>query len=133
MELRELTNRVPANDDVIRLSGYGTLAPGRKNHWVLEGLKGTWSAGTVRGHLHAKGWGATDGYPALVQDEGGPEVAVQMFESAELPFHWKRIDEFEGPGYRRTVVPVRMSSGEVVRCHIYELNQGSSGTEVPSR
>jgi len=106
-----------------RLAVYGTLAPGRKNHWVLERLKGTWFAGTVRGHLHPEGWGATQGYPALVYDESGPEVPVQVFESSDLPKHWSRIDEFEGPQYRRTTVPVVLSSGRKTQCHIYELNR----------
>ena len=118
-----MKERVPAKDEVTRLAVYGTLAPGRKNHWVLEGLKGTWSAGTVRGHLHQEGWGATEGYPALVHDESGPEVEVQVLESDELRAQWKRIDDFEGPGYQRSVVPVLLSSGQKVLCHIYELNR----------
>jgi gamma-glutamylcyclotransferase (GGCT)/AIG2-like uncharacterized protein YtfP len=111
------------DDASCRLAVYGTLAPGRKDHWVLEGLKGTWSAGTVRGHLHPEGWGATDGYPALMYDEDGPEVPVQVFESSELPKHWTRLDEFEGSQYRRTTVPVVLSSRQKVQCHIYELNR----------
>jgi gamma-glutamylcyclotransferase (GGCT)/AIG2-like uncharacterized protein YtfP len=112
-----------ADDASTRLAVYGTLAPGRKNHWVLEGLKGTWSEGTVRGYLHAEGWGASEGYPALVCEENGHEVPVQVFESEELPANWRGIDEFEGDGYRRTVTPVLLSSGQVVHCHIYELNR----------
>jgi gamma-glutamylcyclotransferase (GGCT)/AIG2-like uncharacterized protein YtfP len=111
------------DDASCRLVVYGTLAPGRKNHSALEGLKGTWSAGAVRGYLHPEGWGATAGYPALVHDESGPELAVQVFESTELPNHWSRIDEFEGPQYRRTVVPVILPSGQTVHGHIYELNR----------
>lgn len=115
--------QAPSDDATTRLAVYGTLAPGRKNHWVLADLKGTWSPGTVRGHLHHEGWGATDGYPALVHDESGPEVPVQVFESHELIAHWRRIDEFEGPQYRRTAVPVILSSGQTVQCQIYELNR----------
>jgi len=111
-----------ADDPRCRLAVYGTLAPGRKNHWVLAGLHGTWFSGTARGHLHPEGWGAT-GYPELVYDEGGPEVDVQVFESSELPKHWARIDEFEGSQYRRTIVPAVLSSGRKVQCHVYELNR----------
>jgi gamma-glutamylcyclotransferase (GGCT)/AIG2-like uncharacterized protein YtfP len=56
-------------------------------------------------------------------DEDGPEVPVQVFESSELPKHWTRLDEFEGSQYRRTTVPVVLSSRQKVQCHIYELNR----------
>ena len=108
-----------------RLAVYGTLAPGRENHWVIEGLRGTWTQGTVRGHLHQEGWGATRGYPAMKFDASGPEIQVQVFESDDLPSHWVRIDEFEGREYRRTVVPVSLADGKVKSCYIYALNEGS--------
>jgi gamma-glutamylcyclotransferase (GGCT)/AIG2-like uncharacterized protein YtfP len=49
-----------------RLAVYGSLAPGRENHWVLAGMSGAWQKGSVRGRLHPEGWGATEGYPAIV-------------------------------------------------------------------
>ncbi len=112
-----------SDESSCRLAVYGTLAPGRKNHWVLESLDGTWAKGVVRGHLHAEGWGATDGYPAMTYDERGPEIEVQVFQSKDLPQHWARIDEFEGHEYRRIVVPVLMKPTLVVSdCNVYELN-----------
>src|SRR3954462_10515003 len=111
------------DDGQTRLAVYGTLAPGRENNWVLASLRGSWARGVVRGHLHQEGWGANRGFPALVFDEDGPEIAVFVFESDDLQQHWARIDEFEGKEYRRTVVPVKMDSGEFVRCCVYELNQ----------
>jgi gamma-glutamylcyclotransferase (GGCT)/AIG2-like uncharacterized protein YtfP len=107
-----------------RLAVYGSLAPGRKNHWVLEGMPGSWSPGVVRGELHPYGWGATEGYPAMTYDEKGPQVDVQVFESNALPDHWQRIDEFEGVQYVRTLVPVAMADGRNLLCNIYELNRG---------
>lgn len=107
----------------MRLAVYGTLGPGRKNHWVLEGITGTWQKGWVRGHLHQEGWGAVEGYPAIVLDERGPEVEVPVFTSQDLPGHWTRIDEFEGPEYRR-VLPVLMAlSALVCTCNIYEISK----------
>lgn len=96
-----------------RLATYGTLAPGRTNHHQLAGMKGQWRQGTVKGRLTAAGWGAALGYPGLVLDPTGPDVDVHLFESAELPDHWPRLDEFEGTGYRRVVTPVQTASGEV--------------------
>ncbi len=59
------------------------------------------------------GWGATLGYPALILDPRGPAVAVDVFESVDLPAHWTRLDAFEGPGYARVSALVDTPSGEV--------------------
>ena len=109
-----------------RLAVYGSLAPGKENHWVLDGLKGTWAKGAVRGQLHQQGWGATRGFPAMKYDASGSEIQVQVFESDDLPEHWQRIDEFEGDEYRRTLVPVTFVDGAVRPCFIYALNEESS-------
>lgn len=103
-----------------RLAVYGSLAPGRVNHGQISALAGSWRQGTVRGFLHPAGWGAALGFPGLVLDPAGPEVAVDVFESAELPEHWARLDEFEGPGYRRAVASVQFADGVLPAC-IYVL------------
>lgn len=96
-----------------RLAVYGTLAPGRSNHHELGGLCGTWCAGTVRGHRVATGWGVAMGYPALALAMDGGDVGVELFESADLPDHWDRLDAFEGAEYRRTMVRVATAGGMV--------------------
>lgn len=97
-----------------RLAVYGTLAPGEANHHVVRGIGGTWSRGTIRGHLHDTGWGLTYGFPALAWNPDGPPVAAHLLESADLDEHWARLDTFEGPAYRRQVVPVRTERGRVL-------------------
>lgn len=94
-----------------RLVAYGTLAPGRPNHHQLDGLNGRWLGGRVRGALVQQGWGAALGYPALILDPEGRAVEVQIFESPDLPSHWPRLDDFEGPGYQRVAVPVETADG----------------------
>jgi gamma-glutamylcyclotransferase (GGCT)/AIG2-like uncharacterized protein YtfP len=96
-----------------RLATYGTLAPGRVNHHQLAGLDGRWRKGTVRGRLLEAGWGAALGYPGLVLDAGGPVVEVDLLESPGLPDHWSRLDEFEGPGYRRVLTQVCTADGDI--------------------
>lgn len=103
----------------VRLAVYGTLAPGESNHHQLDGLRGRWFAGQVRGTLTQAGWGAYVGFPGLVLDSDTP-VAVQVFESDDLPAHWDRLDAFEGEGYRRVPVEVVTDDG-VVRAWIYVL------------
>jgi len=96
-----------------RLAVYGTLAPGRPNHHLLAGLEGRWRRGTVRGRLDADGWAAPIGYLGLVLDPAGPLVQMELFESADLPDHWSRLDEFEGADYRRVVTQVSTPDGDV--------------------
>lgn len=103
-----------------RLAVYGTLAPGKPNHHQLDGLRGSWRPGMVRGRLHPEGWGATLGYPALEPDPRGEAVAVQIFESDDLPEHWARLDAFEGEGYQRVAIRVTSPEGEV-DAYIYAL------------
>jgi gamma-glutamylcyclotransferase (GGCT)/AIG2-like uncharacterized protein YtfP len=103
-----------------RLAIYGTLARGRVNHHQISALAGTWHRGTVKGKLFSSGWGAALGFPGLVLDPLGPPVEVEVFESAELPEHWARLDEFEGNGYRRVVANVNTERGEW-RAWIYVL------------
>jgi len=96
-----------------RLATYGSLAPGRPNHHHVADLDGRWLPGEVRGHLLQEGWGAALGYPALLLAVDGPRVAVQVLESADLPAHWGRLDDFEGPGYRRVLTTVHTADGDV--------------------
>lgn len=103
-----------------RLATYGSLAPGRANHHQLAALEGEWRPGKVTGALREEGWGAALGYPGLVLDPDGAEVEVQLFQSADLPQHWSRLDAFEGEGYRRVATSVRTAEGEL-DAYIYVL------------
>lgn len=110
---RLMRRRTGASAADTRLATYGTLSPGRINHHQLDGLRGTWRSGHVTGRLIEQGWGATMGFPALILDPAGGRVAVHLFESPDLPAHWRRLDEFEGDGYRRVIVPVETDGGPV--------------------
>lgn len=102
---------------------YGTLAPGRPNAHVMDGIPGTWEPASARGTLLPEGWGAAAGFPAIVLDEAGPEVAGLLFSSEELGEHWDRLDEFEGEGYDRVLTSVRLLGGGEVRAYTYALRR----------
>jgi gamma-glutamylcyclotransferase (GGCT)/AIG2-like uncharacterized protein YtfP len=113
-------------DGTHRLAAYGSLAPGCPNHHHVAGLGGRWFAGEVRGRLVAAGWGAGLGYPGLVLDQAGPAVAVQVLESADLPGHWSRLDDFEGPGYERVPTTVATAAGDVeAAIYVLRCSDGS--------
>ncbi|UCG89449.1 MAG: gamma-glutamylcyclotransferase [Gemmatimonadota bacterium] len=104
-----------------RLAVYGSLGPGEQNHWVLEDLVGEWSLGSVRGVLHARGWGASDGFPGMEWIPTAGEIPLLVFISHDLPRHWGRIDAFEGEDYRRILIPVDLATGALVVANIYEV------------
>lgn len=102
-----------------RLAVCGSLAPGESNHDQLDGLRGRWIPGEVRGTLTQAGWGAHLGFPGLRLDSETP-VPVQVFESGDLPANWDRLDAFEGESYRRVTVDVSTEQG-LIRSQIYVL------------
>ena len=106
-----------------RLFVYGTLAPGRANHDVLASVPGTWEPATLRGTLLQEGWGAAMGCPGIVPGEEGDEIEGFVFTSAHLAEHWPRLDAFEGEGYARVPVTVRVNGSRTVDAHVYALNR----------
>ena len=108
----------------LRLATYGTLAPGRANYHQLAELEGSWERGWVVGHLKNVGWGAGMGYPGLTLDPAGPRVEVHLFQSNDLPFHWERLDRFEGDGYQRSAVSVETDHGRKM-AWIYVLSSAA--------
>lgn len=76
----------------------------------------------MKGRLLDDGWGSEFGYPGLVLDPNGETIDVFIFQSDDLPDHWKRLDAFEGDGYQRVSVPVQTDEGEA-EAEIYVLNR----------
>ena len=103
---------------------------------MMAGMEGTWRNAVLRGSLLDQGWGAGEGFPGFRWDGSETPVAAQVFASADLPRHWQRLDEFEGPEYQRILVPVEflpqqaktglaadpeLENGEMEVCNVYEL------------
>lgn len=106
-----------------RLFVYGTLAPGESNEHVMEGMAGQWQPATTHGKLYKNGWGAALGYPGIVPKEDGELVNGLLFSSDDLPEHWPRLDEFEGDGYNRIIIPIALESGETIEAYVYALSE----------
>ena len=114
------------------LAVYGTLAPGKPNHHVVEPLGGEWTDGVVEGDLFPVGWGATLGYPAFRPRAGGDAVAVRVLRSPALEGAWPALDRFEGPGYRRILVPVH-TSGPAGERRLLTVANLYAAAEAPPR
>ena len=106
-----------------RLFVYGTLAPGRANHKILGSISGLWETATLRGTLLQEGWGVAMGCPGILPTEDGDEIKGFVFSSAHLVDHWPRLDEFEGEGYERVSVTVRVNGTHDVEAYVYALNR----------
>ena len=100
---------------------YGTLAPGKPNHHVMQDIPGQWQPATLKGHLHDAGWGAEFVCPGMVPSEDGEPVAGFVLTSDQLTHHWARLDEYEGDGYQRTTVEVTTDTGEPIEAQVYAL------------
>lgn len=100
---------------------YGSLAPGRPNAHIMEGIEGNWQAGTTQGYLIEAGWGADLGYPAIRLDKQGDVVAGFLFSSTELDQFWPMLDEFEGEAYQRSLTQVKTDNGRLYDAYIYAL------------
>lgn len=110
-----------------RLAVYGSLAPGEANHREVEGLGGTWTPATVRGHRAIRTW------PVFTWDEAAPEVAVQVLASARLPTAWPRLDAFEGAAYCRILVLVRFANGPSTVANLYSAVDPVGGDDASAR
>jgi len=108
-----------------RLFVYGTLAPGRANHRVLESIPGIWEAAILKGKLLEEGWGSKLGCPGIVPSDEGEEVEGYVFTSDHLSGHWAMLDEYEGNGYKRVPVLVKIESGEKIEAYVYALNHAA--------
>ena len=106
-----------------RLFIYGSLQPGGPNEHVMNAIGGEWQPATVKGRLVEKGWGAQIGYPGLVLDQNGSDIAGHVFSSANLSAKWPDLDTFEGAEYERTVARASLQSGERIPVHVYVLRR----------
>jgi len=106
-------------DSTTALAVYGSLAPGEPNHWVVSRIAGEWVGGTVYGYVFDLTWGPADGYQGFLPDPGGGRVELSVLLSPELDRKWREIDDFEGPGYERRILPIVLDDGREIDAHIY--------------
>ena len=71
------------------------------------------------------------GFPGLTLDETGPEVKVNVFESAELPEHWSRLDEFEGSNARDIRQPVALEAHRVIIIEVVDADDAVPVAKKP--
>ncbi|MDG1122548.1 MAG: gamma-glutamylcyclotransferase [Glaciecola sp.] len=108
-----------------KLFVYGTLAPGKENHSVLKDIIGTWEMATLRGKLFNEGWGAELGCPGIIPSNEGEKVKGYVLTSKDLSKNWAMLDDYEGSGYSRVLVEVKLENGNKVKAFVYALNHSN--------
>lgn len=99
---------------------YGTLAPGRVNHHIVEHIAGTWRDDVyVEGEFVNSGWAVEFGYPMMRWKTGGSRIASYLLTSAMLSACWPDLDRFEGSEYCRILIPVFDQQGFVTVGNVY--------------
>ena len=105
-----------------RLFVYGTLAPGKENHHLLENLPGSWNKVSIIGKLLDKGWGSELNCPGIVLSSEGQEVKGYVFSSSDLSDYWPILDEFEGGDYQRVQATIKTEDNKEVLACVYILD-----------
>ncbi len=102
---------------------YGTLGPGRPNHYKIEHIPGKWEKATINGKLEAKGWGADLGYYGYVKTNTPENKDIEAFIlfADELKKHWRFLDDFEGDEYKRILAEFKLENGMIGMGNIYTL------------
>lgn len=89
-----------------RLVIYGTLAPGKPNHYVIEDLRGDYCDCSVHGRISE-----ADGLPYFTWAPSADSLDAQLFSCRQLPEMWNELDRFEGEGYKRRLIPATTDDG----------------------
>lgn len=104
---------------------YGTLAPNRPNHSVVEHIKGKWQKAKIKGKLTNRGWGAQSGFYGFchANPEEQREIEPFVLFSDELVANWQYLDNFEGVDYKRILTKYELHTGEIGVGYIYAINE----------
>lgn len=97
-----------------RLAVYGTLRRGQPNHAKIEDL-GEPLKGSIEGNVTAE-----FEFPIFSWSLEASRIPVEVYESNQLTsMRWRSLDAFEGGGYRRIYVPVRLANEKHVVATVY--------------
>ncbi len=110
---------------------YGSLAPNRPNHSVIEHINGKYQKVKIKGKLEKKGWGAELGFLGFRHASSEEQIEIEgiVLFSEELVENWQLLDDFEGEEYRRILAKYESDTGEIGVGNIYAINEAITETE----
>ena len=102
---------------------YGTFMRGQPGHSNLDGARFVEDARTARRY---RLWHVDGRWPALIPDEDGAEIAVELYE---LPVDLSaRLAELEPPGWSRA--PVELAGGGTAEAFLGDESLRSRGVDI---
>jgi gamma-glutamylcyclotransferase (GGCT)/AIG2-like uncharacterized protein YtfP len=94
-----------------KLFTYGSLMPGKQNHFKLDKFKGEWEKGFTLGSKIKNGWGSDLGFDSLRWNPLGHKIEGYLLKSPILANSWQLLDDFEGNDYKRSLLPIFLGYG----------------------
>ena len=102
---------------------YGSLMPNGTNHVILKKINGVWQKGFVLGEIKRIKLNNNE-YPAIILNiDKDKKVFGYLFSSFALKYLWRKLDNFEGPNYKRKISQVFLNNSRIVEANIYCLNE----------
>lgn len=109
-----------AHQPSCKLAVYGTLAPGESNYPVVQPIGGEWTPVEIEGDRFIVPEGPVRGFPGFQWKHGGSRHRALLLHAKDLPLHWPRLDDFEGPAYARILIPVFLSPTRFTIANVYQ-------------
>jgi len=105
-----------------KLFVYGSLMPNETNHFILKKINGVWQKGFVLGEIKRIKFSNKEYLAAILIVNKDKKVFGYLFTSFALKYLWKKLDNFEGPNYKRKITQVFLTNNRKVEANIYCLN-----------
>jgi len=106
-----------------KLFVYGSLMPNGTNHAILKKINGVWQKGFVLGEIKRIKLNNNEYTAIILNIDKDKKVFGYLFTSFALKYLWKKLDNFEGPNYKRKISQVFLNNNRKVDANIYCLNE----------
>jgi len=106
-----------------KLFVYGSLMPNGTNHCILKKINGVWQKGYVFGEIKRIILDNNKYSAVILNIKKDKKVFGYLFSSFDLKYLWKKLDNFEGPNYKRKISQVFLNNNRIVEGNIYYLNE----------
>jgi len=106
-----------------KLFVYGSLMPNRRNQFFLKKINGVWQKGFVLGEIKKIILNNNEYSAVILNINKDTKVFGYVFSSFALKYLWKKLDNFEGPNYKRKISQVFLKNNRIVEANIYCLNE----------
>ena len=97
--------------------------PNKIHHIILKKINGVWQKGFVLGEIKRIKLNNNEYTAIILNIDKDKKVFGYLFTSFALKYLWKKLDNFEGPNYKRKISQVFLNNNRKVDANIYCLNE----------